>query len=443
MSFDSRTADAYTHHLAEVNTVREVTASEDIFNEKGMLLVAKGGAITPRVASMLVRHKLQSPLTDVVDVADMLDQGRILADLDDCLSRREPLRALHSPRIEACWRETFPELLRSKAVRQKLTVLSLQLPDVYEKALMGGWFFCVLALAAKLPETEIIDGLMAALLRDIGYLHLAPELFHRDHGSYTQEEWRALQAHPVIARLIIKEQTRLSSRIAQAIFEHHERVDGSGYPARTEGESLSELGILIGFADTLQAQWQTLAAREQASLAAFKPLLQSGMLEFPDRTKQIMLRVLAGLKISPQRRLDDSEIPAMLDRLLSRQAQLSAMAACLPGETAVTADTQRLFTISERLKRCCDRSGLLSEELRRWCQHVRSAALSIAYGEMEEAELLLNELQWQFRRLGRELEERAAALPPIWKTLAKAIGEGGKSAPDTEANRAAPVRLSA
>lgn len=416
MEFDRCQADAYSAHLAEVNDKRDVVANSDIYNASGLLLVAKGGAITARVASQMARHKLQRPLAESVDVAEMLHVHRVLSELQQLLADSPALAELHTPAVEAAWNCYLPALFQHRLLVQKLTVLSVQLPHVYRKAVLGAWFYSVLASALHWPGQALGDGLLAGLLRDIGYLHLEPALVRKNEAAsaeiWSPEEWRALHSHPIIARLILADQPGLSPAVAQAILEHHERFDGSGYPQHIAAERLSNVGWLLGFADALQAQWLLRLQPYHSGLGGFKPLLQSGMLEFPDEAQQVALRLVAQQAPAPARRHADPEVPAFVAELLRRQAGLRRCFLQMQEAAARTLEPARVLRLIQRIVQCCNRSGLLSPELERWCHFVGEEHLAAAYDEMEEIGILLAELEWQFRRLGRELDGLAEAGKP-------------------------------
>lgn len=84
----------------------------------------------------------------------------------------------------------------------------------------------------------------AALFHDIGLLHIDPSLLDPSHVM-SADERRHLYAHPLTAYLLLCEFPELPRHIADAVFEHHERMDGSGYPRGLHGKKISRYGQIL------------------------------------------------------------------------------------------------------------------------------------------------------------------------------------------------------
>ncbi|MEN9397773.1 MAG: hypothetical protein RLZ81_2303, partial [Pseudomonadota bacterium] len=59
------------------------------------------------------------------------------------------------------------------------------------------------------------------------------------------DSYRQLVVHPHIGQLLLTQLTDYPKDIARAVAEHHERLDGSGYPHRLTGDKMSTLGKLL------------------------------------------------------------------------------------------------------------------------------------------------------------------------------------------------------
>jgi HD-GYP domain-containing protein (c-di-GMP phosphodiesterase class II) len=97
-----------------------------------------------------------------------------------------------------------------------------------------------------------------ALLHDIGYLRLPRNLF-RKHGVFTEQERRLMQQHPRLGIMLLNEARDLHQDMQRIILEHHERLDGSGYPSGLQGLGLSPLSEIVSIVDVYDAM---LSSRE-------------------------------------------------------------------------------------------------------------------------------------------------------------------------------------
>lgn len=108
-----------------------------------------------------------------------------------------------------------------------------------------------LAIKMGCTEEESLDIYLAALLHDIGKIGVEDEILHKP-GPLTAEEWEKMRQHPQIGARIIQGMTQLDE-VAPLILEHHERMNGSGYPSGLKGEQISFGARLIAVVDSFMA----------------------------------------------------------------------------------------------------------------------------------------------------------------------------------------------
>lgn len=108
-------------------------------------------------------------------------------------------------------------------------------------------------LAQKLGLSSFeIDGIrLAGILHDIGKFAIPLELLTKA-GSLNPQEFSLIQTH--VARGVeLLEDIDLPSPVIQIIEQHHERLDGSGYPNALKGSDVCTGARIIGVADTFDA----------------------------------------------------------------------------------------------------------------------------------------------------------------------------------------------
>lgn len=103
-------------------------------------------------------------------------------------------------------------------------------------------------------DDEILSGTIGAFLHDVGYLHAGmPELLSKD-GALTREEHGILQKHVEVSMNMVYFHTFFATRplSINVIENHHERIDGTGYPKkRTDFHTFSKILAIIDCFDSL------------------------------------------------------------------------------------------------------------------------------------------------------------------------------------------------
>lgn len=108
-----------------------------------------------------------------------------------------------------------------------------------------------IATEMNLP-VNMIEGLnLAALIHDIGKISIPIEILTKPIGL-TQHETAMLQGHVQAGYDIIKK-INFQWPIAQIIYQHHCRLDGSGYPNHLKGDSIIKEARILAVADTVEA----------------------------------------------------------------------------------------------------------------------------------------------------------------------------------------------
>jgi putative nucleotidyltransferase with HDIG domain len=92
---------------------------------------------------------------------------------------------------------------------------------------------------------------IAGLLHDIGKLHVLPSILHKN-DKLTSEERFEINKHTYFTRKILERIQGLED-IVNLAANHHEKLDGTGYPYKMKGDQLSELEKVMAICDVFQA----------------------------------------------------------------------------------------------------------------------------------------------------------------------------------------------
>ena len=108
---------------------------------------------------------------------------------------------------------------------------------------MAGW------LGKSQEETDLIT--MAGLLHDIGKLKMPVDIITKPE-KLTDEEYEIIKSHPTLGHDILLE-SNVDERIKNAVWMHHERYDGGGYPNGLVGEQIDDIARIVAIADVYDA----------------------------------------------------------------------------------------------------------------------------------------------------------------------------------------------
>ena len=109
-----------------------------------------------------------------------------------------------------------------------------------------------LARALEWEPAQVEVSGMAGLLHDIGNLRVDQAILKKP-ARMTAEEFSAVKAHTAHAHEMLTLEHKLPREIATAALEHHERMDGRGYPNGKRGEAIHPLARLISIVDVYDA----------------------------------------------------------------------------------------------------------------------------------------------------------------------------------------------
>jgi len=148
------------------------------------------------------------------------------------------------------------------------------------------------AIAAKLNlPLHTIEGIeLSALIHDIGKIAVPAEILTKP-SKLSSFELAMLRNHVQTGYDILKNMN-FPWNIAQIILEHHERVDGSGYPNGLKGDSICEEARIIAVADTVEAMSSDRPYRKSKGIeAALEEITMNRGILYDDRVVDACLDV--------------------------------------------------------------------------------------------------------------------------------------------------------
>ena len=135
----------------------------------------------------------------------------------------------------------------------ELNLSALRISDeyTYKHSVNVGTMAAIIAARLNKSEQFIKDIGMAGILHDIGKSKI-PDAILNKPARLTDDEFAIMKKHPAYGYQMLMN-CDVSNSIRNAVLNHHENIDGSGYPRALPGEKICDMGKILSIADVFDA----------------------------------------------------------------------------------------------------------------------------------------------------------------------------------------------
>jgi len=109
-----------------------------------------------------------------------------------------------------------------------------------------------LGLASGLGRTELINLCMSALVHDIGYLKIPRDIINKP-AKLKREEFDLVKKHTIYGVELLSKIEGIPESASEVVHQHHEKVDGSGYPNGKRRDEISNFAKIVAIAEVYEA----------------------------------------------------------------------------------------------------------------------------------------------------------------------------------------------
>lgn len=247
---------ANPHALAtilEASQTKSIIASRDIFDISGTKLWARDLPVSQALQRKLLDRQLRQPLESCLLAEDGVSAYSLVQSLQALLERDTPLAPLLRPHATKLLREA-PHLPLHSVAQLLLTAGQASRPETFDHALQAMALNGALTIAHGGSTQDLRLAMLCGLLHDLGEMYIAPEHGEADADrALSFSSYQHLVVHPHVGKLLLQQLTDYPAVMARAVAEHHERLDGSGYPHCLQREQLSPQGRQLAVTEAVLA----------------------------------------------------------------------------------------------------------------------------------------------------------------------------------------------
>jgi hypothetical protein len=234
-------------------------------------------------------------------------------------------------------------------------------------------------------------------------LHVDPLLLSPEHALNGAQQ-RQLYSHPLVSTMLIERHHQYPKEIVRAVREHHEYMDGSGYPRQLVEDAISPLGKLLSLANVVAAMF---SPNRDAPELRLSVLLRMNTHRYDNTLALQVIGLLQPLADSTTSLLDHLPDPVQLllniDEVLGRWP----------------VELSQDFTVSAARREELQPIGVQLRKTRRALAQVGAAPDQLIYlgnetldnNLLNEMTLITREAGWQLRMAARQVRNRWRETP--------------------------------
>lgn len=390
---------ANPHALAtilEASATKSIIASRDIFDLSGTKLWAREQPVSQALQRKLLDRQLRHPLETCLYAEDGVTGRSLVQSVEQLLAADTPLSVLLK-RYDDKLVHSAMHIPLHPVAQLLLTAGQASRPESFDHAVQAMALAGALMVARGGDTRALRQAMLCGLLHDIGEMYIAPEHGEADAvRSLDFQNYQHLVVHPHVGRLLVEQLTNYPPEVARAIAEHHERLDGSGYPHCLQRDQVSPLGRLLAVTDACLQHLRS----DQAHLTRASVALRAvpgefdlhwvGLVAYSARSQPPLQATVTLEQIQNSLTRLDMDLQA-----LQNQAQSLAMSADSDKLKDALGLAQHLL---QRLRTGFNASGLWSRD-------------AVAAQDGAEVEAVEAELLYRLQGIERAVRLRAGELP--------------------------------
>jgi len=203
---------------------------------------------------------------------------------------------------------------------------------------------------------------VGAILHDIGKM-MVPRSILLKPGKLSDDEFDIMKKHTKNGFEVLRQKYELSAKVCQVAYQHHERIDGSGYPRQLRGDQIILYARITGLADVYDAMTADRAYRPAFAPAKVLRLIRdlSGV-EFDQDLVDVFFRHVAFYPLGSRVLLNTGEIGFVVDHNMNDRQPVVRL---LYDQTGRRVEELSELDLSKENGRCIERMAddIFEEEI--------------------------------------------------------------------------------
>lgn len=241
--------------------------------------------------------------------------------------------------------ETF---LEQKKMLTVLNEFSNSKDYLYHHSIAVGILAAVIGKQLDFPTGQVLQLGLAGVLADCGMAKIDRSI--TDKATFlTKDEFKEVKKHTIYSYQMVQETPFLRPEMKIAIFQHHERLDGSGYPKGIKLNDISIFSQILAVADVFHAMTSERIYRKRESpFKVIEMIKEEEFGKFDLKVVQALHDVVANISIGTKVKLTNGDVGEVI--FVHRDARLRPMVKKFDDKSIIDLTTNRHLAIEKVLE---------------------------------------------------------------------------------------------
>lgn len=233
--------------------------AKDVINSSGMLLLKKGTRVSRQNIKVLKKNVvllvyIQDDLLSDIKTDEKLDKLKenAIQQIPDIFEKIVSGNHVESAEVLKPIENLVDHVISEGEVNTNLFEVRTFDDYTYIHSVDTCIMATLLGLNIGFDKEKLKKLSTAAVLHDIGKTKIKREIINKK-GKLSKEECIEMRKHPTYGKEILSNMKDISNEIISAVEQHHERVDGKGYPYKLRGSQINEYAKIISICDVFTA----------------------------------------------------------------------------------------------------------------------------------------------------------------------------------------------
>ena len=237
-----------------------MVAARNVHSAEGRLLVTKDTVLSEAMVANIQKTSLGSiyvrnPLFQDIEAEEVVTEDnrrKAVMALKSAVTAYQKTKVLDIQPLKKVLRELVVEIIRNRdSMIHQLDMRTYQ-DYIYAHSVNTCVLSVLIAVNLDYPEGKLTDLALGTMLHDVGMMML-PDALLMKMGNLTPEESKQVQQQPEDGFNILRTVREIPITVAHIAYQHHERVDGKGYPRNLTADKILEFAKVAAVADTFDA----------------------------------------------------------------------------------------------------------------------------------------------------------------------------------------------